>query len=410
MVGSPNGATSMQGFDPRSFIITSAMLGIVCSFIFFVLRRSFPKEIGGLTEWAWGCLMFVAAAFLFASRGFLPPFLCIIVANIVVITGIALLYMGVRRFAGFPAANTRWGTSLLMLAAALIWLTLIHDDYRGRIELVTFTNMTLFLASAVVTLRIKHQGVPERFTAAIFLWTALVSFLRLAAAITHLDNPDYQNDNSLVHHLYLATFAFSLISLSLGFMLMVNKRLHAQLEYSACHDDLTGAYTRATFFELLTKEIGRSRRYFLPLSLLIIDIDDFKSVNDRFGHVAGDDVIKSFVMLARHQLRDHDVLCRYGGEEFTVILPATALAEASKVADRIRASFAGFALEGMPPFTVSIGVVSARNGSTEVKPFINAADNALYVAKKVGKNRVEVAPEINMDKLECAAQNGATRI
>ena len=337
----------------------------------------------------------VGGAFLFASRDALSPFLSVVCANTLVIGGILLMHVAVRRFAGFAPGYKKSAWALLLIVAVLIWQTVFADNYRGRVELVTFVNMTLFAASAAVIFRMEKQGFPERFTASIFTITALVSFARFLVAITGHGASEYRNDNSIVQHIYLATFSISLISLSLGFMLMVTKRVQERLEYAASHDDLTGAYTRATFFEFLEKEIERSRRHHFSLSLLIMDIDDFKLINDRHGHPVGDAVIKNFARLASDELRGHDVICRYGGEEFAVLLPATGFDEASAVAERIRLRLSNFAIQGVPPCTVSIGVGTVHDGQMDMAQLIESADQALYIAKNLGKNRVELAPRIN---------------
>jgi diguanylate cyclase (GGDEF)-like protein len=384
----------MPNFDPRSFIITSAFAGVLCTLIFFVLRRSFPKNIGGIAEWGWACLAMVASAFLFSSRDSLSPFFSVVCANTLVVGGILLMHVSVRRFAGLDSGYQKYAGALLPVVAGLVWLTVSSDNYRGRIELITLVNIMLFAASAIVVFRLEKQGFPERFTAAVFAITAMVSFARFLAAITGQGSSDYRNDHSLIQHVYLATFSMALISLSLGFMLMVTKRVQERLEYVASHDDLSGAYTRATFFDLLAKEIERSRRHLQPLSLLILDIDDFKQVNDRYGHPAGDKVIKRFANFTADEMRSHDVLCRYGGEEFAVMLPGTGPDEAAAVAERIRRGFGSAAIDHLPSCTVSIGVGSARNGQAEMGQLIESADQALYIAKKLGKNRVELAPEI----------------
>lgn len=381
----------MTGFDPRSFIIISAVAGMLSSFVFFILRRSFPKEIGGITEWAWSCLLMVGGAFLFAARDFLPPLLSIVAPNMLVIVGIMLLYISVRRFAGFAVAYWKWMLALALIGVALVWLTLVNDSYQGRVVLVTLINMTLFFASAIVIFRLRKRGFPEHLTVGIFLLTGAVSFMRFLVAASGYAPSGYRNDNSLVQQIYLATFAFSLIALSLGFMLMVSGKLQLRLEYSASHDDLTGAYTRRAFFDLLAKEIGRCTRHSRTLSFLLMDIDDFKLINDRHGHPAGDRVIRNFASLAASELRNHDVLCRYGGEEFAVLLPDTGLDQALVVAERIRSRFAVCAVDGMPPSTVSIGAVYAHGGKTEIGHLIESADQALYAAKKAGKDRIVAA-------------------
>jgi diguanylate cyclase (GGDEF)-like protein len=396
----------MPNFDPRSFIITSAAVGMLCTIIFFVLRRSFPKEIGGISEWAWGCLLMVAGASLFSARDSLPPFFSIVCANTLIIGGIFLMYISIRCFAGFAPGYRNCIGGLVVVGALLVWLTVFADNYRGRIELVTLTNLTLFAASAHVIFRMKRHGFPEKLTAAIFMATAMVSFARFLVAVTGHGASDYRNDNTLIQQVYLATFSMALISLSLGFMLMVTKRVQERLEYVASHDDLTGTYTRAIFFDLLSREIARSRRHSQPLSLLIMDIDDFKLVNDRYGHPAGDQVIKSFATIASTELRHHDVLCRYGGEEFAVLLPSTGLDEAAAVAERIRQVFSSVVtINNMPPSTISVGVGTAHNGQADMAQLIESADQALYIAKKLGKNRVELAPQFEEGNYRFEAAN-----
>ena len=388
-------AVTMPTFDPRSFIITSAVAAVLCSMIFFVLRRSFPRDIGGIGEWGWGCLSLVGGAILFSARDALPPVLTIVLANMLIVGGIGLMHVSLRRFSGLRAGYPYGVAVLLSVGAGLLWLTEIHDDYRGRLQFVTMVNMLLFGSSALCLFRMKKQGFAERFTGCLFTVEALISLARFYVASTGQGSPDYRNDNSLIQLFYLASFSISLVGLSFGFMLMVTTRVQERLEYAASHDDLSGAYTRATFFKLMAGEVQRARRQRRPLSLLLIDIDDFKRINDGHGHPVGDRVISTFATVAAGELRTHDLLCRYGGEEFALLLPDTALEEAVAVAERIRARFSDGVFAGMPAFTVSIGAQSAEQAGMDLARMIEGADRALYIAKKLGKNRVEVAPEVN---------------
>ena len=384
----------MPTFDPRAFIITSAVAGILCSMIFFVLRRSFPKDIGGIGEWGWGCVAMVAGAFLFTSRNALSPLLTVVLANTLIVGGIALMHVSLRRFAGRRAGYRYAVVLLLIVAMALLWLTVVADDYRGRLQFVTSVNMLLFGLSALLLFRMKKQGFAERFTGSLFAAEALVSLGRFYFAVTDQGSDNYWKDDSLVHMFYLASFSIALVGLSFGFMLMVTTRVQEKLEYAASHDDLSGAYTRATFFRMMASEVQRARRQRRPLSLLLIDIDDFKRINDHHGHPVGDAVIRTFATVTASELRGHDLLCRYGGEEFALLLPDTALDEATAVAERVRARFSEVAFDGMPAFTVSLGVQAAEQGALEVAQMVEGADRALYIAKKLGKNRVEIAPEL----------------
>lgn len=385
----------MPTFDPRSFIITSAVAGILCSMIFFVLRRSFPRDIGGIGEWGWGCLSLVGGAVLFSARDALSPLLTVVLANMLIVGGIVLMHVSLRRFSGRRGGYAHAAAMLLMVGAGLVWLTEFHDNYRGRIEFITLVNTLLFGGSALFLFRMKRPRFPERYTACVFAAEALVSLMRFCFAVSGQGSSDYRADNSLVHLFYLATFSIALVGLSLGFMLMVTTRVQERLEYAASHDDLSGAYTRATFFRLMAGEMQRARRQQRPLSLLLVDIDDFKRINDSHGHPVGDKVIAAFASLAASELRGHDLLCRYGGEEFALLLPDATLDEAVAVAERIRARFNDGVFADMPSFTVSIGVQSAEHAGLDLARMIEGADAALYIAKKLGKNRVEIAPQLS---------------
>jgi diguanylate cyclase (GGDEF)-like protein len=379
----------MLGFDPRSFIIISAILGILCSFIFFVLRRSFPKTIQGLEHWAWSCLLTVAAAFLFALRGSIPIIFSSFLANMLVVGGIMLMYASLLRFDNHPIQHKRLLATLAATGLLLLWPTFIEDDYRARVILIGTVNAVLFSACALVIFRMKHKSFAEWFTQAVFLVTAGISLTRSATAVIQTGILHPTTDLSALQHIYLATFSFSLLALSMGFMLMVNRSLQLKLEYAAVHDSLTGLYRREAFFDSLEKEMARSRRYHQPLSLLMIDLDNFKAINDQYGHSGGDQVIVDFSRKAQQVLRTHDVMGRYGGEEFIVALPNTLQDGAYVIAERIRNLLTEARSDGLPAYTVSIGIATMQDSQQEAIVLVNKADQALYVAKRGGKNRIE---------------------
>lgn len=379
----------MLGFDPRSFIIVSALLGMLCSFIFFVLRRSFPKNIQGLEHWAWACLLMVVAAFLFSLRGSIHVLFSSYIANMLVVAGIMLMYASLLRFETRAVPRKSLLILLAVTGLLLTWPTLVSDDYRIRLILVGAVNTGLFFACAMVVHRTKRKTYPELFTVAAFVFTASISLARAITAVLQTDTLHPGNDISPLQHVYLATFAFSILTLSLGFMLMVNHRLRLALEHAAAHDSLTGLFRREAFFETLEKEMARSHRYGEPLSILMIDLDDFKTINDQYGHLEGDRVIADFSRKAQQELRTNDVMGRYGGEEFIIVLPNTVQIGAYMIAERIRSLLSEARSDDLPRYTVSIGIATTQGNQHGVKGFISKADQALYVAKKAGKNRIE---------------------
>lgn len=174
-----------------------------------------------------------------------------------------------------------------------------------------------------------------------------------------------------------------------------NAILHGELERLSVTDRLTELYNHGHFQQRLDEEFKRSARFAHPMSLIMLDIDDFKEFNDTYGHPRGDEVLKSVSAVIRHNLREMDIAARYGGEEFVIVLPETDCEGACAVADRIRADIEaiGFVPNGIGPVhkSVSIGVASfPRDAHTALK-LLEAADAAMYRAKRAGKNRVEAA-------------------
>jgi diguanylate cyclase (GGDEF)-like protein len=174
-----------------------------------------------------------------------------------------------------------------------------------------------------------------------------------------------------------------------------NIRLMRELEALSRRDALTGLFNRRIFDEMLLAETSRSSRYRLALSLVILDLDHFKAVNDRHGHQGGDAVLKLFAGLAQAQTRDGDTLCRYGGEEFAVLLAHTPLDGAMDVARRLVATTAKTPFivgEASVGVTVSAGVASWHASDENGQALLAAADAALYEAKRAGRNQARPAP------------------
>lgn len=171
-----------------------------------------------------------------------------------------------------------------------------------------------------------------------------------------------------------------------------SQRIQQSLRHAAIEsriDVLTGLANRRGFDERIREEVARSERYGHPLSLLMIDIDDFKRVNDASGHAAGDEALRTVASQIEKSIRSIDTAARYGGEEFAVILPETAIAGAAVVAERIRGRVAG--VVSPHPLTVSIGVAELTRSGEAPFELVNRADAALYRAKVAGKNRLDLS-------------------
>jgi diguanylate cyclase (GGDEF)-like protein len=167
----------------------------------------------------------------------------------------------------------------------------------------------------------------------------------------------------------------------------------SDLETLAAVDWLTGLYNRRHFESLAQAELARSQRYMRPMTVMMLDIDHFKNVNDTYGHAAGDRVLQALATVVSATKRDADVAARLGGEEFALLLPETTDSAATQFAERLRQQIRDCApiVEGEKlPITVSIGIAGASMTTAGFQPLLNNADQALYDAKHAGRNRVVV--------------------
>jgi diguanylate cyclase (GGDEF)-like protein len=168
------------------------------------------------------------------------------------------------------------------------------------------------------------------------------------------------------------------------YLLAEERKMYEQI---AKTDTLTGTMSRYACELILTHESKRCQRTSNPFSVALLDLDDFKSINDRFGHPTGDRVLKSFSQLISQELREMDTLCRWGGEEFIIILPETDGNRAVNIVERLRHCVTSYDFDLGESVTVSIGVASS-SACVDVKLLIAQADEALYEAKAAGKNCV----------------------
>jgi len=207
------------------------------------------------------------------------------------------------------------------------------------------------------------------------------------------------HDDKFGSSIWVTMFSIELVLYAVGtvfvIFMLVSERVVAAHKTAASIDPLTSLFNRRGFAEASTRLIEREANADRPVTVLIFDIDFFKSINDRFGHPAGDEILKLFATVVINNLRITDLSGRIGGEEFAALLPC-ALEEGAAVAERVRESFAASGIvsdDGPVDTTVSIGVAGGPAG-TELEVLLAAADTALYQAKRAGRNRVVVAEEV----------------
>jgi diguanylate cyclase (GGDEF)-like protein len=304
----------------------------------------------------------------------------------------------VRDIADLRRVMPRNYTVFGWLAGAFVLLTFANLLKQvGFEDIINNIGNTLFLGSAVYTLVVAFVAWRYGSRAAgwfLLAWTLLEAFT-IATTVRLLMNASEENDSVIYLGLPLSMVAASLlIALGIADRLREQRRALSEAERHAKIDALTGVLNRRSLVERLDAACARARARGLPISLLFIDLDHFKEINDSFGHQAGDACLSAIIPPIQAELRQSDVIGRYGGEEFVVILSSADTAAAHPIAQRILERVASVRVEGYGEpiaLTCSIGVATSDMLGVWGEHLIAQADAAVYQAKRSGRNRVEVA-------------------
>lgn len=325
---------------------------------------------------------------LFADR--LPDFLITILSNILLLTGQGLFYIALSQFTGFKYSKVLVIGVVATVLSFLLYFRYWDDDIGKRVIILSLGSVAMVLILIYQLWQIRKTSL--RFSANLMLVSFLIHgiFLIVRTISILLDPPqDTLSLSPTQSATYLLSFALSFFW-SMGFIIMVSQRLRNDLMEVATMDVLTRIPNRRATQNFLEKELSRLQRNQGEFSVLLIDIDNFKQVNDRWGHAAGDFVLAKTAGIFQSIIRKHDWVGRWGGEEFLIILPGPC--DAGLLAERVRSEIAdseyshGAASFGI---TVSIGVACAQH-SDQIDEVLKNADKALYRAK-LTKNTVSVA-------------------
>lgn len=376
--------------DPRSLVATSllsaALMGAI-SVAFASMRHS--NEIIG----TWGQAMLLIALGLLGIllRGIIPFWISTALADTLVIGGLVLAMRGLRRFLGVPLSELREWTLVGVLFLLLLYLTEVSPSHIGRTLSVSAALAYLAATAAILLRRHGREDcrLSCRFTELVFWGVAAMSVTRIVLSLSAPPATSLEATPSNV-----AAYAFYsgfIIVSTLGVMWMEIESLQAELVRAARYDALTGLQNRASFLAAFEREASRCERGAPAFSLAIFDLDHFKRLNDEHGHPFGDRVLKAFAGVLKASIRKHDIVGRYGGEEFALLMPSTGKDTALRVAERVRRDLEarGITLEGTRvDVTVSGGVSTYGEDGEDWDSLLRAADDALYRAKDGGRNRI----------------------
>lgn len=361
------------------------------------VRIASPKLRG--MGWLSGAFASGAAGAGLLLLGGYPP-VSIIAADAALLLTFVLLHVAVLRLIQNGSVPL-WHGGVLLGVQAIVDVLRITGFANGRVRIVTIGILVAIQCFVTATelwhLARRQIRVPALFSAV--LLTAFGLFNLFRSGIEAL----VFGRRSFNHEIGLITFALYIavaLGLAFGFFWMTTSRLTEELEHIASTDPLTRLYNRRVFLKWCERELLRSHRSGVPFSLLMVDLDHFKRVNDNFGHQTGDEVLCAAVERMQDSVRGIDVICRWGGEEFAVLLPNAPVEATRIVAERIRENIQKVTLSAARTpaqvceafqLTVSIGAATYRDLDDGLAAMFQRADKALYEAKSAGRNRVLVS-------------------
>ena len=381
------------------FLLTidvEAILGLLLLLVWVQNTR-----VQAVAWWASAHLMRSISVMLYGLYGSVPDLISIDLPNVLLFSSFGVTWNGARVFNGRDALPGS------LIAGAGIWLLASQwpgfeagAEVRGQLSALIIATYTWL--TAYEFWRARHEPLVSRWPAIVLFFTNGAMYLLRTPlnALLHENEAD-----AILSSAWLSVLSFEafLMTIATAFILLAMSKERTELRHktAAMTDPLTGLLNRRAFLQdaetLMQQQIARDR----PIAVLLIDLDHFKSINDRFGHAVGDKVLQIFAKTTRAGLRQTDLVGRLGGEEFTVVLADAGIDNAYLVADRLRRAFAAAAavVDGETIYaTASIGVSVIVDPRQDLAKLITLADQALYLAKARGRNRVEIAPIEVMDE------------
>ncbi len=372
-----------------SLILADTLMGLC---LVVAAHGQVGEKKDGLNKWTTALFLQTLAWIAAASRGFFPDAFAIVAAHGLKAATHALILAAIYEFQQRRAPNWQY---FVPLVATLVMALVLANDMGSRLiwSSVIFILQLLLIARALLSDHETRTGRAWRLLfGGVILFIMVIGSRALAGLINHGEFAQISNNvapQPFQVAAFIASMAATLLG-SMGFVLMVKERSDKAVMQLAMTDSLTLIPNRRALLEYAERVLAR--RGGPPLALLMVDVDRFKLINDTYGHLIGDEVLRKVAKRLLGRLRKHDLLGRYGGEEFCVIAPETSVSGAITLAESLRAAVDStpFSTEcGDLTVSVSIGISFSSPGvACNLLEVISEADAALFIAKKTGRNKV----------------------
>ena len=384
--------------DASTILILGAIILGLGSFCLLVVRLT-NNKLNGL-GWLGAAFASGGVGAVLYLLGALPRLLTVVCGDVCVLASIYLLHVAVLELLEGRKRFPRTGLVLLCVMAVVDVLNITRHT-TGRVRIFTISILAAIQAThtAVVLWKAARQKIrnPALFLSGLLLFFAVFNAVRAAGTISGLVHE--MRLDAVVQIAAFALYIATAIGIAFGFFWLTTMNFSLQLEDAAGTDPLTRLYNRRTFLKACEKEMEYSKRANRTFAILMLDLDHFKQINDRYGHPVGDMALLATVRCMQDSVRGIDTIGRWGGEEFAVLLPNCNREQAFTQAEKIRLNIENLALvlpkrlsPGVPTLklTASLGVAICQPTDT-IHSLISRADQAMYMAKDAGRNRALTA-------------------
>lgn len=377
--------------DFKTMLFMSGVLAVALSLLLLAIHKR-DDMLKGLKHSVYANFLISFSIITFIQSG-ISVELRALIGGLFIVYGLAMYLISIRIFE-LDALNARWiNNALIVVVFINLFITFLSkNEYVSIIFNTLLCAVISLLCAHYLLKRSRHKHYSEyRFTGICFIIFAGLTLFRLyilaANNIQPVEHLTQWNLNKITFLLCM----LSLLAINFGFIAMVNERMAELLEHAAGHDWLTNTLTRGHLEKSAEAQTLKTIKLKQSQAMLLMDLDNFKSINDTYGHLFGDEVIQAFADLIKKNAREIDLIGRYGGEEFCIIMPNATEAEALILAERIRHKFESSPIifnDEKINCTVSIGLCDSSSIKANFNTMFSAADKSLYAAKNAGRNKI----------------------
>ena len=382
--------------DIRTLSFTTMLFSFIYGIGLIVYAVNHPK-FDGISKIGIAFLLISVGFLLVGFRQYINDFMSIIVANLLILIALIMLYQGLVLF---RQIRIKWAIFLelslvLSMLPLFYFYTFVEPNVNARIIIIAgcFFLQFLLISFALLYRTKIIGGVANSFLGVMFLIFSLFYLFRIFWTLGEGDLRDFM-DAGIVHAISIINFQALVLFTSFSVVWIASNELEKELKEQARIDPLTLVYNRRALEDIANIEISRVIRNNHPLTVIMCDIDHFKIFNDKHGHQTGDKILVDFAAILKNNVREHDFVTRYGGEEFLVLLPETDIHQATIIAEKLRNKIClhrmAIRKNKTLSVTASFGVADYQKGMTDWQQIVRSADQALYEAKNTGRNRVVV--------------------